>query len=195
MALLTFSQNQLIKPISANNQGMFSEIQTEVENMELRELLGSALLFDLQTNPTTPENIKLLSGDTFTDCSNNNVKHRGLQFVLSYMIHSKYILHSKFADTFTGFVEKKRNETESISQGSISKLQENSRKIALSEFEIIKEYLNKFSDLYPLWNYYKSKKPYTPKFSSVRTTFYGGNRKENDINIHFLTERNGEEII
>ena len=62
MTLLTYSQQQAFKKISANNAQKYSQLAFEVENKELVDLLGVALLQDLQDNPTTEDNIKLLDG-------------------------------------------------------------------------------------------------------------------------------------
>jgi hypothetical protein len=167
--LLTFQQQQAYKPISQNNKNKFDQLLSEVENCELRDLLGVALLQDLQTNPTNANNLKLLNGDSFDYCG-NTIAHKGLRFVLAYLIHSKYIGEVYLTDTFSGIVKKKTEQSEPATEGEIRRLQEGSRKIALSEFEIIKEYLNSKSETFTKWACSEYKKPFTPRIYGIRKT-------------------------
>ncbi len=167
--LLTFQQQQAYKPISQNNKNKFDQLLSEVENCEFRDLIGIALLQDLQANPTTTDNAKLLNGDSF-DYNGNTVSHRGLRYVLAYLIHSKYIGEVYLTDTFSGIVKKKTEQSEPATEGEIRRLQEGSRKIALSEFEIIKEYLNSKSETFTKWACSEYKKPFTPRIYGIRKT-------------------------
>jgi len=168
--LLTFIKQQAIKKISANNAGKYDQLAFEVENKELYDLLGVALLQDLQTNPTEANNLLLLNGTTFEDCNGNTIRHRGIRFVLAYLNYSRYIGESMINDTFTGFVVKTRPDSELISEGYIKRLQLENRSIALKEFEIIKEYLNLNADIFTLWNCTTRRKPFTPRITGVRKT-------------------------
>jgi hypothetical protein len=179
MALLTLAQQQPIKAVSPNwaaaakvTGGVTNYVQTEieVEENELKDLLGVALLQDLQTNPTTALNIALLDGASFTDCNNNTVNMKGLRYVIAFMVHAQQVVESKYADTFTGYVNKNRNETNNVEQGERKKIQARSKEIALQEFELIKQYLNENSADYPLWIKAESKKAYTPKYKAVKRT-------------------------
>lgn len=185
--LLSFADQQTYIAISANNQNKYNQIAFEVENNELRDLLGVALLQDVQTNPATDSNIKLLSGTSFTDKWGNTVNHRGLKFVLAYLNYSRYLGESFVADTFSGFVQKNRPDSEQLSEGAIKRLQQNKREIALSEFELIRYYLDTNTDLFPLWNRVDSVKPFTPKFKGVKKTLYG--RENLTVNKIIFAER------
>ena len=177
--LLTYNEQQTYKKISANNQQKFAQIETETENTELRDLLGVALLQDLQNNGATANNIKLISGTSFVNYKNQTIYHKGLKFVLAYMVYSRYLGESFVNDTFTGFVQKNRTDSEQLSEGSIRRLQENNRVIAMNEWFIIREYLNLNSVDYPLWFCMDSKKPYTPKITGVRKTLTRHNNSNN----------------
>lgn len=172
MALLTFSQQQAIKAISANNEVKYAQLEKEVEDSDLRDLLGVALLQDLQDNPTDENNVKLLDEYSFEDCNGNTVKHKGLRYVLAYLIYARYIGSSFVNDTFTGFMVKTRTDSELINEGTIKRLQNENRKLALTEWDLIKEYLNLNCDTYTLWISSESKKPTLPKFTFLRKTQY-----------------------
>lgn len=145
----------------------------EVELTDLKDLLGAALLQDLQTNPTTAYNLLLLNGDTFTNLLGQSIRHQGVRFVLAYLNHSRYIGESFVQDTYSGMVRQNQNLSEPITEGTVKRLQATSREIALSEFNLIKEYLNLNFDKYPLWLQSISTKPFTPKFGSIKKTAYG----------------------
>lgn len=178
-AILTLIQQNSFKVISENwantkklvgGVSNFEQLEKEVEQKELKQLLGVALLQDLQANPGTAANIELLDGASFVDCNNNTINQLGLRFVLAYLNHSKYIPVSGIESTFTGLVQKNRNETQNISDGKESKLQLDSREIALQEFQLIKQFLNENSDDYPLWICGKTKQIYTPIIRAVKKT-------------------------
>jgi hypothetical protein len=168
--ILSWAQQIAIKKMSANNQQKYAALAGEVEELELKELLGISLLQDLQTNPTSTYNALLLNGTSFTNYMGQTVSHKGLRYVIAYLNYSKYIGESWINDTFTGMVSKKREESELLSEGSIRRLQDQARKQALTEWEIIKDYLNCNSSLFPLWLCGFSKTPYTPKFKGLKKT-------------------------
>lgn len=176
--LLTFSQQIAIKKLSSNNQSRFDEMCREVEQTDLKDLLGLALLQDLQANPTSTNNALLLNGTTFLNQFNQTVSHKGLRYVLAYLIHSRYIGESFISDTFTGMVRKSQENSEPLTEGAIKRLQSVSKEIALSEFELIKQYLNLNFTLFPLWIYVLSTKPHTPKFGSITKTMYKSSNQE-----------------
>ena len=181
MALLTLIQQQAIKPITPNwaaalaNNAVgsvtnFVQTEAEVEEKELRDLLGVALLQDLQDNPATAPNIALLNGSTFEDCNGNTIKTKGLRYVIAFMVHSQAVFSTSYSDTFTGYTNKNRQETQDTSKGDKKEIKGRSRALALQEFELIKDFLNENSTIYPLWICNISKKPYTPKFTGVKRT-------------------------
>ena len=169
--LLTHDQQQAIKKMSPNNSRDYDQLATEVEELELRDLLGDALLQDLQANPTSENNVKLLDGSTFEDCHGNTIKFKGLRYVLAYFNYAKYIGSSFVKDTNTGFVQKNRQESEVISEGTVNRLQIENRKIGMKEFELVKDYLNANCDTYTLWISTESKQAFAPKFHFIRKTY------------------------
>lgn len=168
--LLSYSQQQAIKKISENNEAKYAQIALEVEESELRKLIGVHLLQDLQANPAEVNNAKLLNGDTFT-CNEISTKHKGLRFVLAYFNFSRYLGESYVNDTFTGFVKKKREESETLTEGEIKRLQNINRDIALTEWELIEKYLIANSTIFTKFCISETKKVYTPKIYGIRKTY------------------------
>ena len=66
MALLTYNQQQAIKPISANNERRYLQLQKDVEDVELPRLLGFKLAQLVQDNPLN--HVDLLDGSAFDYC-------------------------------------------------------------------------------------------------------------------------------
>ena len=179
MGLLTLIQQQAIKPISPNwavqskatgGVDNFTQLEIEVEQNEMSKLLGPALLLDIQATPTDDKYVDLLDGKTFQNCLDQTVQFHGIRYQIAYMNYSEYIPTSQIADTFSGMVQKNRQETQPISQGTIKQQQARVREIALTDFEVMKVFLNENSTTYPLWNCGKTKKIYKPKFTPIKKT-------------------------
>lgn len=170
MSLLTIAQQQLIKKISENNTQNYDQITKEVEEIELRDLLGIELLQDLQGNPSSTMNVRLLDEYSFENCNGNTIKHKGLRHVIAYFNYARYVNDSYIADTFTGIVEKNRQETTRASEGVLNRLRNESRRVAMKEWEVIKEYLDLNSDDYPLWDCVEDKQIFQPRFYFLRKT-------------------------
>lgn len=170
--ILPFESQQLIKPMSLNNEDKYNQIAREVESLELDKLLGYAFYQDVSANQEDYSD--LLNGSQFMDKQNNLVYHKGLRYVLAYLNYAKYIGESYVVDTFTGFVQKTRPDSERISTGDIKRLQQENREIGFNAFELIRMFLNKSNEnnpkLYPLWNNTSDKKIYKPRFYGVKKT-------------------------
>lgn len=166
--LLSFSAQQLIKPISPNNESKYAQLAAEVESLEVDKLLGYAFYQDVSENPSNYAN--LLNATEFEDYNGNVVKHRGLLYVIAYLNYAKYIGESYVVDSYSGFVQKTRQDSERISSGDIKRLQQENREIAFNAFELIRMFLNKNSADYPLWNCNSDVKTYKPKFYGIKKT-------------------------
>lgn len=165
MALLTYNQQQAIKPISANNEKKYSPLEWEVENSTLAKLIGLPLLQNIQDNPTSAENILILDGDSYV-CGNYTLRHKGLRYVLAYLIFARYVGESMINDTFTGMVQKTRPDSEILSNGALRRQQQVFEEIAMQEFQNIKNYLIEKGNPY----FCKSTNPFPPRMTTIRRT-------------------------
>jgi hypothetical protein len=166
--LVSFEEQNDIKPMSINNKAKYEQIASEVESLELDKLLGYAFYQAVSATPTNYTN--LLDGCSFEDYHGNTVTHKGLRYVLKYLNYAKYIGEANVFDTYTGMVQKTRQDSESLSVGQIKNLQQESREIAFNAFALIRIYLNKNSTTYPLWNCQSDKKISKPVFYGVKNT-------------------------
>jgi len=164
MAILTYSQQQAIKPISANNERRYLQIEKDTEELYLTQLLGTAFAQDVQAHPTNY--VALLDGVSFDYCG-QTIKQVGLRTILAYFVYAQYIGVSDIEDTFTGVVMQNRAETTHVSAGRIANLQNDNRQIAQQYWEVTKKYLNSNTATYPLWCGQVSK-PYSPKITTIR---------------------------
>lgn len=174
--LMTFEDQQLIKEVSANNKKKFERIMKEVEELELDKLLGTTFYQDIVDNydpdvsdPNDPYRL-LVEGSKFMDASGNMITQKGLKQVLAYLNYSAYIQEAYVQDTFTGLVQKTRPDSESVSMGTIKNLQQHNREIAFNYFEKTREYLNLYSNLYPLYNTACEKRVKDFKLRGIRKT-------------------------
>lgn len=182
MALLTLTQQQEIKAIDynyatafvggddVNNITNFDQLNSETEESDLADLLGDALLQDLQENPTEANNLILLDGGSFTDCDDNLIKFKGVRYVLAYLNYVNHVEQSYANDTATGIVKKNNEESTFLNVGERKDLAAKNNGRALRDFEKIKKYLDENSETYTLWIKSKSKNISLPNFTSVRST-------------------------
>lgn len=179
MALITLAQQQAIKPISdswgrktmiSGGITQFERIAEEVEELDLRKYIGDEFITDLQVNGTSEANAALLNGGVYVKSDGSSIAFKGLRSILAYLIYRSYIVESRIADTFTGAVMQKRNETEFAHQGDIKKIQSRMMEIADKQFELIRDYLNQNSASYPYWQCAVSHSPRFPKMYGVRKT-------------------------
>lgn len=170
MALLSFVQQQAIKPISANNESKFAQLEKEVEAFELPQLLGTAFYQAVAATPTSYTAILDANSYEYND---QTIYFQGLRYVLAYLIYADYVLQSKFQDTFSGFVTKNLDFADHISKGDVRAMQEKYRQIALQDWELIKKYLDINYTDYPLWAHKNDKLEFTPKFYGIKKTYYG----------------------
>lgn len=136
--LLTYQQQQAIKPISANKQHVFEQLMADVESLYLPKLLGFELAQKVQASPD--DYADLLDGSAFDFCG-YQITHPGIRRVLAYYFYSEYVKISDFEDTFTGFVRQNRGETEHLSTGRIDKIVNFNVQLAEQAFELVKKYL------------------------------------------------------
>jgi hypothetical protein len=166
MPILTYSQQQAIKPISPNKEREYTQIQLDVERLYLSQLLGSSFAYAVITSPEDYDD--LLAGAEFKLCG-EIVKQQGLRYVMAYYTFAEYVTTSNVNDTFTGMVQFNRQEAIPISRGQLESIRATNISIAEKEWSLIKEYLCVNSSVYPLWQGQKSQ-PFTPKMKTIRKT-------------------------
>ena len=158
MPILTYAQQQAIKPISPNKERGFLQLEKDVEELYLPRLFGAELAQEIQAKSgwdgVAPDPWlngseltgtmlfgDLLNGSSFEYCG-KNLSHRGLRFVLAYYLYAEYVQVSDFEDTFTGLVRQNRGETEHLSSGRIEKVRQFNISIAQTAFELVQKYVD-----------------------------------------------------
>lgn len=162
MALLTFEQQQQIKPISANNAKRYVQIQKEAEEYYLNKLVGPSLTQKIQSAPESYED--LLNGSPFDYCG-ETVNHKGLLYVLAFLTYSRYVMEIGITDTFTGFAKKERSEASSAMEGELQRIAGSAKKMAYQAWELVEAFIqDKYTDTPP------AKEIGVPWFEGVRRT-------------------------
>lgn len=166
VALITYDQQKAIRPISANRENNFDQWARDVQERDLKALLGVKLYQDLVNNPTDPKYVELLDGGTFT-VGDFEYTQLGLRYVLAYFIYAEYSTDSQFLDTFAGFTKKNIPESDRASYGENKTKKKNNRLLAFGAFEEIKLFLDNNSTTYPYWDGAVKKKLFTPKVTKI----------------------------
>lgn len=127
--ILTYSKMQSYKPCSINNKAKIEQLISEVEMLELTKMLGAETYSQLVTdaNQTTiADDVKaILEG--------------GLYASISYFVYATYLINSSITDTFTGMVQKTRQDSESVSVGTLKNEQTRYKELAIVYFNQVKD--------------------------------------------------------
>ena len=130
MALWTYSEQQNIKPIDANQpEKVFDELSEEVQSVELRYLLGDEFYNDLINSPS--DYADLLDGTTY-EVDDVTYTVKGLKYVLAYYFYAAYVGQSGVVDTFSGMVHHNYNDSQRISNAQLKNMQTHYRQVAQS---------------------------------------------------------------
>ena len=166
--LLSYEQQQNIRPISSNNSAKYTQLASEVQEYEIEKLLGPKFYQEVSSDPDSFTEI--LDEYEFIRQNGSLIKHKGLRYVIAYLNFAKYIGESYIVDTFSGFRQKILQDSQPISSGEIKRLQQENREIAFNAFNLIREYLNLNRKIYPNWDRTSDKKVRESNFYSVKRT-------------------------
>jgi len=153
MSLLwTYTEQQTIKPISANfKQDDFVQLQKEVQVEDLQKLLGFQFYQDIIQNPTDTWNAALLDGGTY-EVDGVTYSYVGLKFTLAYYLYARYVRVSFKKDTATGFVSKTREDSRQLNKGDEGNYYKDFRKVAGSYWEENEKFIIANSANFPYYN-------------------------------------------
>lgn len=169
--LISWAKMQEVRRVSDNNSKRFELISQEVEDLELSKLLGAKLYQQVSDDPEMYSD--LLDATGFTRCDGTTIKHKGLHYVICYLIYAQYILESDVADTFSGMVSKNLPNSQPLSTGRLKELNQHYREIAFNAFALISEYLNTKTDeaKYAEWCSSNSSRVRKPIFYGIKKTY------------------------
>ena len=154
MSLLwSITDQQAIKPVSKNNQGLFTKIANEVQVKDLQDLLGYEFYQDITQNPDSTYNAILIAGGDFTDGGGKTRIFAGLKYVLSYFFFARYVMQSDEQDTFSGMVIKSNQDSEHLSTGRIKTRVNEERKVAFAYWKECELYIINDTSHFPFYKY------------------------------------------
>lgn len=132
--ILSYAKMQEIKPCSKNNKARLEQIIAETEFSDFQKLVGkdiyNKLVEDTSVTPIDPT----LQG----------ILNDGLYATIAYLVYSRYVQEISIVDTFSGMVQKQRDEAAPIPQGTIKNLAIHNREIAEQYFDNVSERLMNF---------------------------------------------------
>lgn len=165
--LITFSEQQNIKPISPNSEPRFAQIMKETQINELQELLGFQLYQDLIQNPTSTNNNLLLNGAIWEYCG-QKIKMHGLKYVLAHYFYSNYSRENKNHDTYSGQMIHQIAEAQHVSIQELNGIKKRARETASKFWQEVKLFLDNNTNSYPYWFCDKKRKGvFKPKISRL----------------------------
>ena len=136
--LWTWSEQQEIRPIDENNAHLFEQIQIEVQNHDLKKLIGFEFFNELFQN--IDDYTLLLAGGEYT-YNDSTYNFNGLKYVCAYLFYARYIRESRVNDTFTGFVTHTADGMQPLSSNEIMNLENRYKEIAATEWDACLHYL------------------------------------------------------
>ena len=160
--LITFSEQQEIKPIASNSEDRFAQIMEETQINELQDLLGFQLYQDLTQNPTDSKYVTLLDGTTFTYC-NQTIEMQGLKTVLAHYFFANYTRENGLQDTFSGHRIHQFPESNPINDVDKKKIESRARETAYKFWREVELYLNENRTTYEYWRCGPARKVFAPK--------------------------------
>lgn len=156
--LISLSDIQEFKGLSSNIKTAkeLTPHVLEAQEFDLRPFMGEsfylAFMDDFEASPSlgTPAFEELFNGKRYT-YNGEQFEFQGLKAVLAYHSNARYLTTAGMTSTPTGFVNKTNQYSERISDKATLRLIEQSRAGAMVHQNRVKEFLNRFSSLYPLY--------------------------------------------
>lgn len=153
--------NQISKSATSD---LIDQSIEDAELLDLKPLLGELLYNDLVANSTSAIYKDLLNGKSYSYDDNNYIT-KGLKPVLAKFTYARYIPFSGDKDTPFGLVEKTNQysrHSEFTKKKAKAKLAEQT---AYEYFKVVKDFLDRNSNTYPLWNCGSTKRTF--KFNKI----------------------------
>ncbi len=135
----------------------FNGFLQEVQNVNLQDLLGPELWYDLFTNIGVAKYVTLINGEAYTVLG-ETVYYPGLKPFLIWAWLSKMPSEGDVHHTQSGEVSYLREVTRTPSSSALNYARENYKKNMMIERNKIIKYLNEKNDIYPLWDDKSEKK-------------------------------------
>jgi hypothetical protein len=174
---ITVSDIQELKPISSN----VSELKAlkpfilEAQEFELRPFLGEefyiAFKDDFDASPSLSTYEDLFNGVTYT-YSGKQYQHEGLKAMLIYYAYARYLSNSQSHSTAFGMVQKVNENSQPISEKTLTRLVSQAVAGAKVYEQRVKDYLIRNSATYTLYECVN--KNY--RSGGLRITSIGGNK-------------------
>jgi hypothetical protein len=152
--MLLINREEILNHREISKNVKESKINPMIEDaqfIDLRPLLGVRFYQYLIANKTDEKVVELLNGGDYEVDSVDYV-NPGLNKVLSIFTYARYILNGSFTDTASGMVQKSNQDSTPVSDTSKRDLYAKDREVATMYWYEVKNFLDRNSSDYPLWN-------------------------------------------
>ena len=136
--ILTVQKMQQIKPCSKNNTTRLEQIIRETEFSDFQRLVGTDVYNRLVTDTADPTEIPVTLQSILDD---------GLYAVIAYQVYAQYIQEISVIDTFSGMVQKQRDDSVTVPQGMIKNLVIKNRQIAEQYYDRVRDRVQEYCGL------------------------------------------------
>jgi len=166
--LITYREQQTIKSIAIDDTAKYNELVIEAQEFELKKALSEPLYNDMLDNIYDEKYQKLLNGDSWIS-EGNKYTHKGMKFVLAYLVYSRWIRRAHVIDSYTGLVQQRSDYAEHISEGTIKQLSSDAYEVAINALNETIAYIKFYQNLYDKYICANSESKYrNPRIWNIR---------------------------
>lgn len=139
------AKRQISKSVSDAKINPFIE---DAELLDLKPLLGELFYSKIVQNPNDFADLLGPKDYTFNDFQ---LRSPGLKRVLIDFAYARYVMHGSQTDTPFGMVQKETQDSSPVSRTDKKENYKLHQQTAMQYWGEVVNYLNRHSDLYPLW--------------------------------------------
>jgi hypothetical protein len=146
--------------ISKTDIGQYRQISKSVADAKINPFIADAQLLDIlpllnekfyYAIMASPEDFNDLLNPTTYMYDGHTIESPGLKIVICHFAYARYVMHGGHTDTAFGVVEKNYQDGQQVSRIDKKELYKQGQNIAMQYWGQVETYLNRHTNLYPLW--------------------------------------------
>ena len=154
--IATYANISGIKPYYPGvDENLIAQFIAEVEQLDIKRLLGDE--FYVAINADKSSYTDILEPKSYS-YGGYNYSHKGLYYVIAYLVHARYVTEGDQKDTYTGYVIKNNDFSENLSYAAKKNIAKDMREVGFSYWNEIKDFIIRNSSDYPLFECDKNRK-------------------------------------
>jgi len=132
------------------NSGTLDQHVSDAQFVDIQKLMGLDFYNDMIRNYTDTKYQTLLNGGSYT-YNNTTYTNVGLKSAIVFYAYSRYVLMGSQTDTPFGYIEKTTTDSIRVSDGGKKNMYKENKNIAFNYWENVRNFLERKSTEYPLW--------------------------------------------